>query len=212
MFQAANKEIDEFAALNCLIPQPEKLEKRRVYWKDVIEEEEKKMETVVAEQQLERLKLDKEGGNKPPEDKKEIGSLNPIADFRKMLSDRKEDLVEEAMSQMSQVIRRMVVSSMDGDLYDKAMECLLVMRQGSVDEDDVDDFNNLCKFIKSKHAAFFDLMKEQKITLISKAESRLGSKVTEQEAEQFLTVSRVIAANRDDSAEPQPKDKLDEIE
>jgi hypothetical protein len=42
------------------------------------------------------LKIDKD--DKPPEaDIKEITSINPIADFKKMITDRKNDLVKSAL-------------------------------------------------------------------------------------------------------------------
>lgn len=65
--------------------------KRRVYWKDLIAQEEQKAE----QRQAEKLKL---GDGKPDDDVvKEISSVNPIADFTKMINDRKTDRVGDAI-------------------------------------------------------------------------------------------------------------------
>lgn len=122
MFQAAAPQIDEFNKQFKLTEVDKKQEKKRVYWKDVIEQEEKKLENLLDEQAAERLKLDKEG--KPDDSIKEIGSVNPIADFNRMITDRKEDLVQLALEQMEKMIRRFIDHSMSGDLFDKALECL----------------------------------------------------------------------------------------
>ena len=72
----------------------ENKEKRRVYWKDLIAQEEQKAE----QRQAEKLKL---GGDRPDDDVvKEISSVNPIADFTKMINDRKTDRVGDAIQQM----------------------------------------------------------------------------------------------------------------
>jgi hypothetical protein len=67
-----------------------------VYWKDVIEQEEKKLENLNAEAAAERLKNDKDH-KAAEQDIKEITSINPIADFTKMMTDRKNDLVNTAV-------------------------------------------------------------------------------------------------------------------
>ena len=90
--------------------------------------------------------MDKEG--KPDESIKEIGSVNPIADFNRMITDRKEDLVLTALEQMEKMIKRFIDSSMNGDLFDKAIECLKAMREGSIKEDEAETFNNLAKQLK----------------------------------------------------------------
>lgn len=81
--------------------------------------EERKLEAQTAETAAERLKMDKD--SKPDDHIKEIGSVNPIADFNKMITDRKEDLVQPAIDQMEKMIKRLIESSMGGDLFDKAM-------------------------------------------------------------------------------------------
>ena len=81
-------------------------QKQRIYWRDIIEQEERKMNQGVeieveeqkplTEQELERLKADG-GRDDKDKDVKEIGSVNPIEDFNKMISDRKVDRVAQAL-------------------------------------------------------------------------------------------------------------------
>ena len=72
-----------------------------------------------AEEAAQRLKNDKD--MKPDDKVNEISSVNPIADFNKMISDRNADLVGSALDQMEKMIKRFIDSSMSGDLYDKAL-------------------------------------------------------------------------------------------
>lgn len=64
----------------------------------------------------------KEGKQDPDAPIKEIGSANPIADYRKMADERKEDRVAEANTQMEKMIKRFIDASMNNnDLYEKAL-------------------------------------------------------------------------------------------
>ncbi len=71
-------------------------EKKRIYWKDLIAREEQKLEKKVEEEQAERLKMGK--GDDDDKAKKEISSVNPIADVKAMINDRKVDRVGDAIT------------------------------------------------------------------------------------------------------------------
>lgn len=185
LFYAASAQIEEFDKNFKLTEVETKQEKRRIYWKDVIEQEERKLETQTAEQAAERLKLD-DKASKPDDHINEIGSINPIADFNKMITDRKEDLVQPAIDQMEKMIKRFIESSMGGDLYDKAIQCLQAMREGCSKEDEAESFNTLAKGLKNKHPDFFTRMQQEKCSLITKHESELSSKVEQTEANEFI--------------------------
>ena len=139
------------------------------------------------------MKLDKE--EKPDGSKKEIGSINPIADFKRMITDRKQDLVGAALDQMEKMIKRLIDSSMNGDLFDKAFDCLKTMREGCVEEDEAESFNTLAKQLKNRYPDFFKKMQQQQCSLITKSESHLSSKLEQSEANDFLTQApRMIVA------------------
>jgi len=106
-----------------------------------------------------------EGGkDKAPDFKdeeiKEIGSLNPIEDFKKMVSDRQVDWVSTAISQMTNIIKMFVRRSLNGNLYEKAFECLKQMRETCVKEDEAVSFNLFLReirkeFSSGQHQQFF---------------------------------------------------------
>lgn len=60
LFNEAADQITEFDKNFKLTEVVTKQEKKRVYWKDVIEQEEQKLESMTAEQAAERLKMDKD--------------------------------------------------------------------------------------------------------------------------------------------------------
>mmetsp|Transcript_26673 Transcript_26673/g.35696 ORF Transcript_26673/g.35696 Transcript_26673/m.35696 type:complete len:101 (+) Transcript_26673:1772-2074(+) len=100
MFMQAEQEIEAFDDQFDLQLQEEAqegaAEKKRIYWKDLIAREEQKLEKKVEEEQAERLKMGK--GDDDDKAKKEISSVNPIADFKAMINDRKVDRVGDAIT------------------------------------------------------------------------------------------------------------------
>lgn len=104
----------------------------------------------LTEDELKALKADG-----PKDDKdiiKKIGSVNPIEDFNKMISDRKVDRVQDALSQMRTIVERYVRCSLNGDLYMKALECLRTIREACVKEDEAPTFNQFMAALKDKFA------------------------------------------------------------
>ena len=135
----------------------------------------------MTEEEAERLKA----GMKPGEEDegiKQIGSVNPIEDFKKMITNRKVDKVAEAIKQMQAIIHRYIRCSLDGDLYDKALECLAELRAACVKEDEAKKFNDFLHTIKANFTKFFCLLQEKNMSLITIIESELSSIVTEDEA------------------------------
>lgn len=84
----------------------ENKKRQRVYWRDIIQREEVKTKEeakqIEEEERIARLKVEQKGdGFEFKDDEvKEISSVNPIQDFKKMVSDRKVDRVSEAITQM----------------------------------------------------------------------------------------------------------------
>ena len=105
-----------------------------------------------------------------------------------MVSDRTHDRVSSAISQMREIIDRYIRGSINGDIYDKAMECLLTLRESCITEDEAPVFNKFMDQLKERyssgqHRDFFQLLVSKKISLITCYESELSSLVTPQEAE-----------------------------
>jgi len=72
---------------------------------------------------------------------KKIGSTNPISDFNQMINDRRYDRVESAITQMIPIIEDYIRRSRNGDLYEDALDCIRVLRQACVREDEAVYFN-----------------------------------------------------------------------
>ena len=56
------------------------------------------------------------------------------------------------------MIKRQVDASIGGDLFDKAMECLLSLREGCVREDEAESFNKFLETV-AKNEDFFVVIK-----------------------------------------------------
>ena len=185
MFTEAAEEIEAFDNQFDLQLQEEvegePAEKKRIFWKDLIAREEQKLEKKVEEEQAERLKMGK--GDDDDKAKKEISSVNPIADFKAMVSDRKVDRVGDALQQMQKMIERFIITSLKGDLFAKAIDCLRELRQACIDEDEAPSFNRFAYRIRNIHSKgdeqnnFFLRVAAEGITLITKHESKLSSLV-----------------------------------
>jgi hypothetical protein len=128
---------------------------------------------------------------------KEISSVNPISDFKKMVSDRKVDRVSDALTQMQAMIERFIKNSLKGDLYGKAIECLRQMRQTCIQEDEAKKYNDFMRRIKSifgrpggSYMDFFTMLVDEdqsnRLTLITQKESTISSDVTEGEASKVI--------------------------
>jgi ATP-dependent DNA helicase 2 subunit 2 len=166
--------------------------------------------------QAEKLKLGKDGNE--DDVVKEISSVNPIADFTKMINDRKTDRVGDAIMQMQKMIERFVIHSLKGDLFDKALECMKTLREACVNEDEAPSFNKFAERIKgialknsNENENFFRLMVDSNLSLITKHESSISSIVEPKEATEFLQFDSVPKTM---SAKPNSKkaDLIDDIE
>jgi ATP-dependent DNA helicase 2 subunit 2 len=126
-----------------------------------------------------------------------------------MIKDRKTDRVSEAISQMSKMIERFVNTSLKGDLFDKAIECLKELRVASITEDEAPSFNRFARHIKQlfgnpPNNAFFEQLKATGITLITKHET-FSSTLDTIDAQDYLAGpgkkeenTGAIKANEDD--------------
>ena len=175
----------------------ENKKRQRVYWRDIIQREEVKTKEeakqIEEEERIARLKVEQKGdGFEFKDDEvKEISSVNPIQDFKKMVSDRKVDRVSEAITQMQTMVERFIKNSLKGDLFSKAIDCIAQMRQTCIQEDEAQKYNEFIRrikrsFAKGSYMDFFKMLveadKTQRVTLITQKESTISSDVTEAEA------------------------------
>lgn len=115
-----------------------------------------------------------------------------------MVQDRTKDRVKDALAQLSEITEKYIRSSIDGDIYEKALECLQLLRETCISEDEAGTFNDFLKILKEKyhksgeHRPFFDMLANNKVTLIDTLESNLSSVISPQQAEDFLKTFSTI--------------------
>ncbi|TPX69665.1 hypothetical protein SpCBS45565_g02344 [Spizellomyces sp. 'palustris'] len=147
-----------------------------------------------------------------------VSTVDPIGDFNAMVGRRDIDLVTKAVEQMCDVIVKLVTESFGDQLYDKATNCLVVLRKVSAENDESDQFNNWLRGLKHllsvgesvRHAPFWRRVVDQQISLITKDEAG-DSNVTREEADAFLRAEEEPSAaiSRGDEDEVEEEDLLD---
>jgi ATP-dependent DNA helicase 2 subunit 2 len=120
----------------------------------------------------------------------DVGTINPVADFKAMLSRRDVDLVGKAIKQMKERIVKYVNESIKDSYYDKALECLRSLRAGCIQEEEPNAFNSFMSELKNlfkgkRHNDFWQKVVASNITLITVDEST-GTDVTKEDAKLFL--------------------------
>ncbi|XP_019189359.1 PREDICTED: ATP-dependent DNA helicase 2 subunit KU80 [Ipomoea nil] len=139
-----------------------------------------------------------------------IGNINPVQDFEDMISRRDSpEWVNKAIQEMKNKIFYLVENSLEGDTYQKALECLVALRNGCIVEQEPKQFNDLLRNLyascKEKDLrSFCKQLESHGIALITKTEAP-DSDVLESEARSFMTESEVKA----ETAKKEPKEEQD---
>lgn len=157
--------------------------KKRVFWREMINSE---INDSVTNQQRLHEKLEKQ----KEEAKKIISTTRPIEDFKEMIEYKQEDLTLPAMEQMKLIIVKFITESFKGSYYIKSMECLKILRDYCISEDEPELFNFFLEqlkhdFPKEKFSDFWKLVSDNRITLIS-SEENVKSKLTTGECKAWL--------------------------
>ncbi|KAI8923063.1 hypothetical protein BC831DRAFT_473058 [Entophlyctis helioformis] len=128
----------------------------------------------------------------------EISAVDPVSDFRQMLSRRPDDpdtdMVDLAMQQMAAMITQLIAESLGSAFYPKALDALRSLREECVRHTESGRFNAVLVRLKTellaggsaggvmeRHKAFWDVVVDAGVTLVSVDESH-DSTVTAQEA------------------------------
>ncbi|XP_042405797.1 ATP-dependent DNA helicase 2 subunit KU80-like [Zingiber officinale] len=126
----------------------------------------------------------------PSTNVEKIGDLNPVQDFEAMMKRRDSSKwTSKAIKDMKSHIFYLLENSFEGHSYQKAIECLIALREGCILEQEPREFNDflldMCKkWSKTDLADFLSLMPSKNITLISKIEAA-DSDLTEAAAKNF---------------------------
>ncbi|KAM9977506.1 hypothetical protein ACTFIR_011373 [Dictyostelium discoideum] len=128
----------------------------------------------------------------------EVGTINPVQNFKDMLNRRDMDLVDKAITLMKERILQLVNDSLRDQYYQKAFECIKELRVGCIRESEAEQFNVFLKEMRSlfqskKRDDFWQyitadvtsILGEKSINLITQDECD-SSEVTQEELDQFL--------------------------
>lgn len=190
-------------------------ERARIYWQQLIRENRTLEVTRMTEAaQAANLKL-KMNPDKGEDFIQDISMIHPVSDFNDMRKNRKHDLMESAMKKMAAVIERLIQESIKGSYYDKALDCLIELRKGCLEEDEFEFFNEFLKRMRQRyrdgpHRQFWSMIVKKGISLISNSENGT-SNVTDEESIQFLANEENTLGQRMD-IEEMPEDGLGDIE
>lgn len=174
-------------------------------------------QTTLAQEQISVNQKGKGGDDGPDNVVRDISMIHPISDFTDMITNRKDDLVEQAVHQMGAVIEKLVEESLRVSHLHKAYECLIALRKGCIKEGEVDYFNAFLrglrkKFEKGGKQVFWELLVKKGITLISKTECS-ESDIDEEEAVEFLREMEQGLEGKADQMEDMDEDGLlDDVE
>ena len=194
MFERAAKtlaRVEELFSLEVVKPQ-EKVKTR--YWAD----------STVDELRLESYAVDEESKKKKGDEGdamlsidaiiaggvSDVGSIEPVKDFKQMIARRDVDLVDKAIEQMKERIQRLLNESVKDQLYPKALDCMKALREGCVQEEEPAAFNTFLQLLRSihkgkRHDGFWQLLVSTSISLIHEEECE-ESDVTKEESTSFL--------------------------
>ncbi|KAL4491899.1 hypothetical protein ABPG72_006154 [Tetrahymena utriculariae] len=151
---------------------------------------------------------------------RKISSVSPVDDFFKMMTNKREDLVSDAISQIQGMISQLIETSIRGSYYDKALECIKAFRKGCTSEYEqleAPKFNHFLntfkdKLLKSDQKGFWKMLIQQGITLITDKEST-KSNFTTKEALQFLHQEEEVIQNIPEARKQvEAYDIMDELE
>ncbi|KAI9009701.1 SPOC like C-terminal domain-containing protein [Gaertneriomyces semiglobifer] len=125
-----------------------------------------------------------------------VSSEKPVEDFLAMVGGE-EDLVTEAVAQLSSLITTFVTTSYHTQFYEKALDCLRTLRKTCLTEDEVSTYNDWLRQFKSRilpeRHDFWETVKKEALGLITAVEveaiPRVGEKegVSVEEAAEFLS-------------------------
>jgi ATP-dependent DNA helicase 2 subunit 2 len=82
-----------------------------------------------------------------------VGEVDPAGDFRAMMNNRTEDLVDRALAELRLAITNLVDTSLRDLKYARALECLRAMRECCVQDSESPAFN---AFLRDLHERYRD--------------------------------------------------------
>lgn len=129
----------------------------------------------------------------------DVGSIDPVKDFEKMISRRDVDLVDKAIEQMKDRILQLLNDSVKDQLYPKAFDCVKALRSGCVKEEEPAAFNTFLRLMRSmyegkRHNSFWELIVSDSISLIHEDECE-ESDITKDESDKVILYCLIYHGN-----------------
>ncbi|CAH1774598.1 unnamed protein product [Owenia fusiformis] len=146
----------------------------------------------------------------------EVGTVDPVYDFKTIISQKDEDRFEEACKMMQKKLIEIVMDSFGTQAYSKAMDCLTVLRQESIKNSEPKMFNTYLRELKETIVGkgkkdFWDRIVYDKVTVIDKSECP-ESDVTKEEADRLLEGDVVKTEDTAPTQEEEADDLLAEMD
>lgn len=194
LFHKAAASIKNFQDEFPLMKSEDKKEKtERIYWKDSLANQ-IKLDSYVPDPSKKR-KIEGEYGGLSLESLissgvSKVGSIHPVDDFKEMLARRDVDLVDTAIQGLEKIITELVNNSVLDQLYPKALDCMIALRAGCVQEEEPAAYNSFLKELRGYYEGkrrddFWQQIAKKGLTLIHNDESE-DSVVTVEEAQEFF--------------------------
>ena len=187
----------------------------RIFWQQLLREnrtQEQQLEAEIQEANAQKLKMNPD---KDDDFIQDISMIHPVSDFNDMRKNKKHDLMDSAMEKMAGIIERLIQESIRGSYYEKALDCLIELRKGCLEEDEFEFFNGFLRRLRQRYRdgpnrQFWAMIVKKGISLISISENRT-SNVTDEESIEFLATEEAILSKKMDIEEG-PGDGLGDIE
>jgi ATP-dependent DNA helicase 2 subunit 2 len=97
------------------------------------------------EEEAERI-LERKLDTHKEEAKKNISTTRPVEDLKEMLNYKYADMTLNAMEGLANVIVKFIMESFKGSYYIRAIQCIKVLLDACIDEDESSFFNEFgCK-------------------------------------------------------------------
>jgi len=206
----AKNELDRFCSQFQLKMNPKKDKASKKFWRDKPSLSEEAAGKEAGDDVQDGISFDSLAARKT----EQIGSLTPVQDFEAMLARRDSDeWVPKAIREMKKLITDLLDSSYKGNTYHKAMDCLVALRNGCVQQEEPIEFNNFMRELGNNCQGkrlndFWELIVSKNFSLINKNEAA-DSDVTEEEAKEFLAKAN---AGGYEAPEKPPAVDVDEME
>eukprot|EP00026_Physarum_polycephalum_P002636 Phypoly_transcript_02644.p1 GENE.Phypoly_transcript_02644~~Phypoly_transcript_02644.p1 ORF type:complete len:733 (-),score=115.46 Phypoly_transcript_02644:534-2660(-) len=216
LFEQASKVIKEVSAKFPLMRTESSEKNRRKMWGHA-NNDEVRLESYVPDPNSKKRKIEGQGDFSLEKlvsiGTNDVGSINPVQDFKDMISRRDVDLVEKAVEQMKGRILQLVNDSINTQFYGKAIECLKALREGCLFFAEGLSFISFLHNLKYDYEGkrrddFWRLLAPNGLTLIHCDEAD-DTTVTAAEAQAFLAPP---SASQPVSDTPDNKPKNDDVD